>query len=109
MGKPGNLTPPVLKPARPCPMKDGRCAMQITLESTYRITVTRQELRLIGLALAGLLPDGSSEREAALRLNAKLMEGVRSVVAEYAETVAGAEAKAAVMVVPLPRLEGEGG
>lgn len=72
--------------------------MQIVLEATYRITLTRQELRLVGLGLAGLLGAEGPEHEAALRLNAKLMEAVRSAVTDYAEVVAGAEEKAAALV-----------
>jgi hypothetical protein len=66
--------------------------MHVTLEPTYKVMLSRRELRLIGLALAGKL-DGRDREEAAC-LNASIMEAVRAVVEEHAAVIASAEEKA---------------
>ena len=48
--------------------------MQIQQKFTYNMEVSRQELRLIGLALAGRLKDNSTDAKAAAELNKKLLE-----------------------------------
>lgn len=48
--------------------------MHLDVKTMYNVAMTPEELRLVGLSLAGKIKPGSDEQSAAAALNLRLME-----------------------------------
>lgn len=66
--------------------------MQLHPAFEFTLTLTRAELRIVGLALAGRLKDGK-DQEAARGLNESLLEHRRRLLLDELDVVEGAQEK----------------
>jgi len=74
--------------------------MQVHSKYSYTLEVTRPEIRLIGLALAGKIRPNSGDAREALELNQKLLEALAHGLSEELTRIDGALERSCVRDEP---------